>query len=83
MNGRAAEVFRVGEEVLVGVHRLGDGGMTESGLNHLGVQVGSDFRRAQLPSRLPPLESAWVPAGSLSAWSGLSLGFGGVALPAA
>src|SRR5205823_5107204 len=36
---------RVGEEVPVRVHRLGDGGMTEPGLNHLGVQVGSDQRR--------------------------------------
>ena len=29
----------------VGIHRLGDGGMTEPGLNHLRVQVGSDQRR--------------------------------------
>lgn len=38
----AAEIFGVGEQVPVGVHRLGDGAVTEPGLNHLGVQVGSD-----------------------------------------
>jgi len=37
--------LRVGEEVPVSIHRLGDSGMTEPGLNHLGVQVGSDQRR--------------------------------------
>jgi hypothetical protein len=35
----AAEVFRIGEEVPVGIHHLGDGGMTEAGLSHLGIQV--------------------------------------------
>jgi hypothetical protein len=29
----------------VRIHRLADGGMTEPGLNHLRVQVGSDQRR--------------------------------------
>ena len=45
VEGSAAEVFRVGEEVPVSIHRLGDSGMTESCLDHLGVQVGSDQRR--------------------------------------
>ncbi len=35
----------------VGIHRLGDGGVTEPGLNHLRVQVGSDQRQGGPPGR--------------------------------
>jgi hypothetical protein len=40
-----AEILSVGKEMPVGIHRLGDGGVTEPGLNDLRVQVGGDQRR--------------------------------------
>jgi hypothetical protein len=56
VDGPAAEIFRIREQVPVGIHRLGDGGITEPGLDHLGIQVGSDQRRgvevAQLEGEL-------------------------------
>ena len=42
VDGSPAEVFRIGEEVPVGVHRLGDRGVPQPGLNHLRVEVRRD-----------------------------------------
>ena len=48
----------------MGIHRLGDSDVTEPGLDHLGVQVGSDqrLRVYRLPAYTPdinPVEGIW------------------------
>jgi len=63
----AAEVFRIGEEVPVGIHRLGDGGMAEPGLNHLGIQVGGDQRRGV---EVPKVVGTSLPSGGSEGYSG-------------
>ena len=45
VDGPAADVLRVGEQVTVRVHRLRDRGVAQACLNHLGVEIGRDERR--------------------------------------
>jgi hypothetical protein len=55
VDSRQAEVFSVREQVPVGVHRLGNGGVTQRGLDDLRVQVGGDQHRGvEMPQIMDP-----------------------------